>query len=66
MMKFKAEHKLDQRKTESLRILQKYPDRIPVICEKSDKSSIQDIDKKKYLVPQDLTCGQFLYVIRKR
>lgn len=26
----------------------------------------QDIDKKKYLVPADLTCGQFLYVIRKR
>jgi GABA(A) receptor-associated protein len=27
---------------------------------------LQDIDKKKYLVPSDLTCGQFLYVIRKR
>lgn len=27
---------------------------------------MQDIDKKKYLVPADLTCGQFLYVIRKR
>jgi GABA(A) receptor-associated protein len=26
----------------------------------------QDIDKKKYLVPTDLTCGQFVYVIRKR
>jgi len=28
--------------------------------------SPQDIDKKKYLVPSDLTCGQFVYVIRKR
>ncbi len=27
---------------------------------------MEDIDKKKYLVPADLTCGQFLYVIRKR
>jgi len=26
----------------------------------------QDIDKKKYLVPADLTCGQFVFVIRKR
>ena len=34
--------------------------------EKSDKSAVQDIDKKKYLVPADLTCGQFVYVIRKR
>lgn len=24
------------------------------------------IDKKKYLVPSDLTVGQFVYVIRKR
>ena len=27
---------------------------------------ISDIDKKKYLVPADLTVGQFHYVIRKR
>lgn len=24
------------------------------------------MDKKKFLVPSDLTCGQFLYVVRKR
>jgi hypothetical protein len=34
---------------------QKYNDRIPVICEKNDKSDIDTIDKKKYLVPNDLT-----------
>lgn len=27
---------------------------------------MKDIDKKKYLVPCDLTAGQFVYVIRKR
>jgi GABA(A) receptor-associated protein len=37
-----------------------------VICEKADKSNIPDIDKKKFLVPADLTVGQFVYVIRKR
>ena len=37
-----------------------------VICEKDDRSDIPDIDKKKYLVPKDLTVGQFVYVIRKR
>jgi GABA(A) receptor-associated protein len=37
-----------------------------VICEKADRSDIPDIDKKKYLVPADLTVGQFVYVIRKR
>ncbi len=48
------------------RIRSKYPDRIPVICEKASRSSIPDIDKKKYLVPSDLTVGHFVYVIRKR
>ena len=51
---------------EAERIRQKYADRIPVICEKVEKSDIATIDKKKYLVPSDLTVGQFVYVIRKR
>lgn len=29
-----------------------------VICEKADKTDIPAIDKKKYLVPADLTVGQ--------
>jgi len=40
--------------------------RAQVICEKVEKSDIPTIDKKKYLVPSDLTVGQFCYVIRKR
>jgi GABA(A) receptor-associated protein len=63
---FKSEHPLEKRKAEAGRIKDKYPDRIPVIVEKSPKSDIPDIDKKKYLVPADLTVGQFVYVIRKR
>lgn len=56
----------DKRKAEAQRIRQKYPDRIPVIAEKAANNDIPDIDKKKYLVPADLTVGQFVYVIRKR
>ena len=64
---FKKEHNLEKRKQESSRIRAKYPDRIPVIVERSYKSTdIPSIDKKKYLVPADLTVGQFVYVIRKR
>lgn len=40
-MKFKAEHTLEQRRAESDRIRDKYPDRIPVICEKVEKSKVQ-------------------------
>lgn len=63
---FKAEHTQDKRKAEAQKIREKYPDRIPVIVEKVQRSDIEEIDKKKYLVPADLTVGQFVYVIRRR
>nr|POE96854.1 autophagy-related protein 8c [Quercus suber] len=63
---FKMEHPLERRQAEALRIREKYPDRIPVIVERAEKSDVPDIDKKKYLVPADLTVGQFVYVVRKR
>lgn len=63
---FKEEHSLESRKAESKKIRSKYPDRIPVVVEKAPRSSIQDIDKRKFLVPSDLTVAQFMYIIRKR
>lgn len=63
---FKDENSFEKRKSESTRILQRFKDRLPVICEKVENSDIQEIDKRKYLVPGDLTVGQFVYVIRKR
>ncbi|KGN46571.1 autophagy-related protein 8f [Cucumis sativus] len=63
---FKQEHEFEKRHAEAARIREKYPDRIPVIVEKAERSDIPNIDKKKYLVPADLTVGQFVYVIRKR
>lgn len=66
---FKEQYSLQDRISESKRINQKFPDRIPVIIEKSkDKDNLQEykLDKKKYLVPADMTMGQFSYTIRKR
>ena len=57
---------INKQKEEALRVLNKYPDRIPVICEKNKKSDVPEINKKKFLVPKDLTVGQFIYIIRKR
>ncbi|KAG4985690.1 hypothetical protein JHK86_033381 [Glycine max] len=56
----------ERRQAEASRIREKYPDRIPVIVERAEKSDVPEIDKKKYLVPADLTVGQFVYVVRKR
>ena len=66
MSNFKESNAFDKRLVESIKIKQKYPNRIPIICEKTKKTTIADIDKNKFLVPNDLTMGQFLYVIRKR
>merc|ERR1712000_64771 len=62
---FKQEHPLAKRKQVADRICQKYPDRIPCIVEKAPKSDAPDIDKKKYLVPADITVGKFVFEIRK-
>ena len=63
---FKKKFSFDQRKTESDKILGKYPEKIPIIVEKLKGSSIDDINKHKFLVPQDMTVGQFIYILRKR
>jgi len=63
---YKKKYSFTIRSIESKRIMKKYPNRIPVICERFANSDVADIDKKKYLVPSDLTIGQFVFVIRKR
>ena len=62
---FKAEHPLEKRREVAAKIRAKYPERIPAIVEKAPKSDVPDIDKKKFLVPQDISVGKFVYEIRK-
>jgi GABA(A) receptor-associated protein len=65
--KFVDIHTFEKRKEEADRIKSKFPDRIPIIVEKADvNDGLPVIDKSKYLVPSDLSMGQFQYVIRKR
>ena len=63
--RFRDNFPFEKRLAESTRIMSKFPDRIPIIVERGN-TNIQDIDKNKYLVPKDLTVGQFMYVLRKR
>lgn len=64
MMDFQTKYSLDQRKSESFKILQKYPGRVPVILSHDENEFY--LDKSKYLLPSDLTIGQFMYVLRQR
>ena len=65
-MTFKDDYNFEKRCQESKKIRDKYPDRIPIIVERDNNNDVPDIDKKKFLVPDNLTMGQFQYVIRKR
>ena len=62
-------NKREEKKTreEADRIMNKYPDRIPVLITRNQHSNnTPEIDKQKYLVPIDLTMGQLMFVIRRR
>jgi GABA(A) receptor-associated protein len=63
---FKQANPFERRAAEASRIRAKYADRIPIILEKDPRSDVPVIDKKKYLVPGDLTVSHFVQVVRKR
>ena len=67
-MDFKSSHRREERAQECARILSKFPGRVPVIVERAARKAdtVPLIDKNKFLVPGDLTLGQFSYVLRKR
>jgi len=66
-LSYKSQFSFERRLASAERIINKYPERIPVIVERSKQDNITPrINKRKYLVPMSLTVGQFLYVIRKR
>jgi len=56
----------ESRRSEGERIRREYPDRCAVIVERAPNSRIPELPSKKYLVPNDLTVGQFYFLIRKR
>lgn len=62
---FKKSIPFEKRIEEADRVLEKYPNRIPIIVEPGTRS-VKKINRKKYLVPTDLTVGQFMHVIRQR
>lgn len=67
MSRHKLQHSIEKRVMESTNILRKYPDRVPVICEKNMKNAgLPEMDKTRLLVPKDLTLGHLVGVIRNK
>lgn len=66
MQNYRDTHSEEDRSKESSRLKIKFPDRVPIICERNCKSSVPVINKTKYLVPKDFTISEFACVIRRR
>ncbi len=62
---FTKKYSFEERKNEIDRMYVKHPNKIPVYINKAANSNINDIKKHKYLVPQELTIGEFMVIIRK-
>jgi len=69
-MNFKDSYTLEQRTTESKKIMNKHPFMFPVILSVSNDSLFRSIDlpnpdKFKYLVP-NISMSQFIFVVRRK
>jgi GABA(A) receptor-associated protein len=69
--KYKKNTTLEERLIKSSKMIALYPDRIPVIVEMSPSSFSYSIYMKschkiKYLVPYNITMGQFIQILRDK
>jgi GABA(A) receptor-associated protein len=56
----------DERKAYFDKMSALYPDKVFIICEHNKSSDIEVIDKKKFIVPRDITMLHFMQCIRRR
>jgi len=63
--RYEDEVSYEKRIQDVKKVVTKYPNRIPIVCEwlPRTKSSFPPLEKKKFLVPQNMNVGQFRAVI---
>lgn len=66
MATFKHSRTAQSRADMCEKLRNRYPTRVPIICEPGSNAETMALDKYKFLVPEALTMGQFVYIIRKR
>lgn len=62
---FKQQYTVEDRIKQCDEIKRKYPSRIPLIVETKKESELK-LSKNKYLVEQNMTIGQFIYILIRR
>jgi hypothetical protein len=63
MSEFKRKHTFAERKTEADNIRRRYPDRVPLLV--SSEDTTLKLTRKKFLIPEALTYGQCVFVVKK-
>ena len=61
----RRDYPFERRLSDATRLREKHPDRVPVILSRAENSVVPESSKTKFLVPCDLTVGQFVYFVRK-
>ena len=63
---YKKENKdFNKRRQDYERAKQKYPDKIPIICEKGYKAKVKNFTKTKFLAPLNSTALELFEQIKK-
>lgn len=64
---FKDTMTFEERKSHSLLLANKFPDKLPIIIQRSKKDKLlKDLDKVKYLVPINITILDCINILRRR
>ena len=66
---FKQNSSLESRMDTSKKILNKYPDRVPIIVFKNNRNNdknLNDIEKNKYIVPSNINVSNFSVILRNK
>ena len=63
---YDKDHTFDERLAETKKALENYAGRIPVLVQMRKGSKLPNFKSCKFLVPGEITIGQFLMIIRKR
>ncbi|XP_069501306.1 microtubule-associated proteins 1A/1B light chain 3C-like isoform X1 [Ambystoma mexicanum] len=67
ILPFKLGKCLATRKREVIGMRTKFPTKLPVIVERYHRETyLPHLDKTKFLVPKDMTVGQFMAILRSR
>lgn len=63
---YKDNTPIERRKQMAARVKERYPDRLPIICEPIRNETKMRMDKRKFLCPSTLRMSHFIVVIKSR